>query len=84
MITILNLVKKIFKICGFDFKQKILIGPERKSKDKIYSLSSMKLRRELNWNINVNLEKGLKKTLEWFLKNQKKLKRQKIYYKHKK
>ena len=84
LITILNLVKKIFKICGFDFKQKILIGPERKSKDKIYSLSSMKLRRELNWNINVNLEKGLKKTLEWFLKNQKKLKRQKIYYKHKK
>ena len=84
LISILDLVKKIFKICKSNFNEKVIIGPEREGKDKIYSLNSRKLQQQFKLKKNMNLEKGIKKTLDWFLKNQKKLVKQTIYYKHKK
>ena len=84
LISILDLVKKIFTICKSNFNEKVLIGPEREGKDKVYSLNSRKLKQNFKWKTNISLEKGIKKTLEWFLENQKKLIKQKVDYKHKK
>ncbi len=83
-ISILNLVKKIFKFCNSDFKKKVIIGPERKGKDKIYSLNSSKIKKELRWKPKVSLNEGIKKTINWFELNKKKLIKEKVTYQHKK
>tara|TARA_Y100000816_G_scaffold287987_1_gene271698 strand:+ start:4367 stop:5362 length:996 start_codon:yes stop_codon:yes gene_type:complete len=84
LISILAVVKKIFSICKSNFKKKVIVGPERKGKDKLYSLSSQKLYKQFNWKAKVKIENGIQKTLEWFLKNKTELIKQKVYYKHKK
>lgn len=84
IVTILNLVKKIFQMCRSNFSQNVIIGPERKGKDKVYSLNSKKLVKRLNWKAKISLENGIKKTIAWFLKNEKRLIKEKIFYQHKK
>ena len=84
LISILDLVKKIFKICNSNFEKKVKIAPERKGKDKIYSLSNSKIKRELNWKPKTTISSGIKNTLEWFLQNKKALIKEKIYYDHSK
>ena len=77
-------MKKIFKFCNSDFKKNVVIGPERKGKDKIYSLNSSKIKKELRWKPKVSLNEGIKKTINWFELNKKKLIKEKVIYQHKK
>ena len=42
---------------------------DRQGHDYRYSIDSSKLRRELNWESKVSLEKGIEKTIKWFLGN---------------
>ena len=84
LISIKNLVKIIYKICGKNSSNKIIISNERVGKDLYYKLSSNKIRRKLNWKDNTALNKGIKNTLDWIAKNFKNLNREKFEYIHKK
>ena len=68
-ISILDLVKKISKICKTDFDKTIKFGPERKGKDMIYRLDCNKAQKELNWDCKVSLNEGLKRVYKWISKN---------------
>ena len=83
-ISILNLVKKIFNLCNSNFKNKIIIGPERKGKDKMYSLNSIKIKKEFKWKPKIGIDEGIKKTIMWFKKNSENLINEDINYRHKK
>ena len=74
------LVKKILKICK---QMKIKIGKKTKIKyvkdrpghDFRYALNSDKIFKNLRWKSKINLEDGLKETIEWYLQNKKFLSR---------
>ncbi len=82
LISIKNLVKKIFMMTKGKFKKNVSISKERLGKDKIYSLSNNKIKNELNWKPRVELKEGLFKTIEWFLRYNKKLKFENRSYIH--
>jgi dTDP-D-glucose 4,6-dehydratase len=42
---------------------------DRKGNDFRYSLDCEKTNQELNWKANINMEEGLKKTIEWYINN---------------
>jgi dTDP-glucose 4,6-dehydratase len=85
IISIKNLVRKIYKINNNkNFNKNIKYSKDRVGKDKIYYLNSLKLKKDLNWNPKINLETGIKKTIDWFKKNEKKFKKKDLEYKHKK
>ena len=42
---------------------------DRPGHDFRYSMSSKKIANELKWKITTNFEKGLEKTVEWYLAN---------------
>ena len=44
--------------------------PDRPGHDRRYAMDISKVRRELNWNPDHDLEKGLRATVEWYLSNQ--------------
>lgn len=44
--------------------------PDRPGHDRRYAMDISKINRELNWQPKVNLEAGLRKTIEWYLSNQ--------------
>ncbi len=85
IISIKNLVKKVFKISKSEkYKTNVNLTLERVGKDKVYFLNSNKLRKELGWRPKVNLDEGIKKTLAWFNQNKKEIIKANKYYIHKK
>lgn len=44
---------------------------DRPGHDKRYSLSTQKIKKELGWEAKMTFEEGLKKTVDWFKKNEK-------------
>ncbi len=50
-------------------KTKIIYVKDRPGHDSRYAINSNKLKNELNWKPKINLEKGIKLTLEWYLNN---------------
>ena len=85
IISIKNLVKKVFKISkSKKYNKNVHNTSERVGKDRIYFLNSNKLRKELKWRSKVNLDDGIKKTLIWFNQNKKKIIKSKKLYIHKK
>ena len=71
----ISLTKRLLKIAKskykIDKKVKIKFVIDRPGHDFRYALNSNKLKRTLNWKTKVNLNNGLKKTFEWYNKNQK-------------
>ena len=85
IITIKDLVKKIYKIYkNKNFNKNVRYTKDRIGKDKLYYLNSSKLRKDLKWSTNIKLVDGIKKTVDWFIKNRKKFKDIDIKYQHKK
>lgn len=84
IILIKDLVKKISKIAKVKFNKLVKVSDDRVGKDKLYSLSSAKIKNELKWKAKVNLQKGLTKTLIWIDENINKLKKRNLDYIHKK
>ena len=64
----LDLVKKLLKILN---KPETLITfvKDRPGHDLRYAINHEKITKELNWNPKVNLEEGLKRTVEWYVEN---------------
>ncbi len=75
----IDLVKKIIKICKtlnikIGKKTKIKFVKDRPGHDFRYALDNKKIFKEFNWKPKVKFEVGLKKTIIWYLNNQKFLK----------
>lgn len=68
-ISNLELIKKILKLMGKD-ENFIEFVKDRPGHDRRYSIDWSKINKELNWKPNVDLETGLKLTINWYLKNQ--------------
>lgn len=82
----LYLIKKIKKI----FKSKFNISvqkdyfeyvSDRPGHDLSYKINSNKIQKELNWQTKVDLDKGLEKTISWFIHNDRWIKYTKKKYK---
>ncbi len=84
LISIEQLVYKIAKLSNVNKKNLVKIELERLGKDENYSLSSLKIRNELDWEDKINLEEGIKKTQKWILDNFNLIKNLSFNYKHKK
>lgn len=72
----IDLVKKILKICKIlkikiGKKSKIKFVEDRPGHDFRYALNNKKILKELRWKSKINFEDGLKKTINWYLKNKK-------------
>jgi dTDP-glucose 4,6-dehydratase len=72
----IDLVKKILKILKKNNKNpvnkvKIKYVRDRPGHDFRYALDSKKIFKELKWNSNTDLDNGLIKTINWYLKNMK-------------
>ena len=69
----------IKKILDYFKENKLLLGnkvkinfvKDRPGHDFRYALNSSKIRKDLNWKPKINLKTGIKKTVEWYLNNQK-------------
>ena len=73
-LTNIDLVKKILKIFKkmkhkIGNKTKIKFVKDRPGHDFRYALNSKKIRLKLQWRPKINFDKGLKNTVEWYLKN---------------
>ena len=70
------LVKKILKSfkdkkIKIDNKVKIIFVKDRPGHDFRYALNSNKIKKDLNWKPKINLNQGISKTVDWYIKNQK-------------
>ena len=84
IISIKKLVRKISKITGKKFNDIANVSADRVGKDNYYNLSSKKIHDELNWKAKVDVDTGLKRTLQWIDDNFTNLAREKLNYTHKK
>ena len=64
----ISIIKKILKIMDKS-EELIEFVEDRPGHDWRYSLDSTKIRNELDWKENVNFEKGIEKTVKWYLDN---------------
>ena len=63
-VKVIDVLKKIFELVGYDVPIDDL--GERKGDVSQLVASSEKIKRELGWQVKVNLEEGLKKTIEFY------------------
>lgn len=82
-ISIKELVEKICGMLNADFNEVVEVIEERPGKDAAYLLDSGKLRRELGWKDNIQLEEGISETIKWVSDNLEELSRQSFDYIHK-
>ena len=52
-------------------KVKIIFVKDRPGHDFRYALNSSKIKRTLKWKPKINLNQGISKTVDWYIKNQK-------------
>ena len=67
--SIKNLVKKIIRHSGRDLK--VNYDLTKKSLKNSVKLNTSKSKRILGWYPKINIDSGIKKTLEWYKKNYK-------------
>jgi dTDP-glucose 4,6-dehydratase len=67
--TNLEITNKILEILDKD-KNSIEYVEDRKGHDRRYAIDFSKIKKELNWQPEINFEEGLKETVEWYKKNQ--------------
>ena len=64
----IQLVRQLCQLLGVG-EELIVYVADRRGHDKRYALDCSKLRGELGWQPQVELEKGLERTVEWYLAN---------------
>jgi len=84
IISIKNLVKKVSKITKTNFNNLTNMTKDRIGKDNLYNLNSTKIKKELKWKSKINIDEGLRKTLQWIDNNFSNLSKEKANYIHKK
>jgi dTDP-glucose 4,6-dehydratase len=83
VITIRELLETLCQKLGVRFEDYAEIVGERLGKDAAYQLDSTKLRTELGWNDEINLDHGLDQCIEWVKTNFEALKNHPFDYIHK-
>ena len=68
-ITIKDLVWKISKKMSKNPSDFVFNTEERLGKDHSYTLDSEKIRKELGWKDNIDLDKGIERTIDWVESN---------------
>ena len=68
-ISIIELIKLIYKEANIEFNELIEFGPEREGKDMIYRMDSNKSISELGWKSNISLSNGIYRVFKWIKKN---------------
>tara|TARA_B100000767_G_scaffold223726_1_gene212700 strand:+ start:1316 stop:2311 length:996 start_codon:yes stop_codon:yes gene_type:complete len=82
-VSIKSLIVKICKKLTVDINEVVEVGPERISQDSKYILDIKKIKKELKWKPEINLDQGLDITIEWVKKNINNFKKEDLNYKHK-
>jgi len=67
--TNMEITNIILKEMGKD-ESSIKYVEDRLGHDKRYAIDSSKIQKELGWKPKVNFEEGIKKTIDWYIKNQ--------------
>ncbi len=83
LISIKELVYKIFEKTNGDYAKNVVETEDRVGKDLGYFLESSKIRKELNWQPKVSLDEGLKQTILWATENLQELSGKSLNYEHK-
>lgn len=84
LITIHDLVQKIATKMNVNFDNLVEVTPDRPGKDLAYQLDSEKIRRELGWNDETNLDEGLDRTIAWVERNLEEFRNMPTEYIHRK
>jgi dTDP-glucose 4,6-dehydratase len=84
LITIHDLVQKIALKMNVDFDRLVEVSPDRQGKDFAYQLDSEKIRTELGWRDEINLDLGLDRTIAWVESNLGELRNMSTEYIHRK
>ena len=69
LISISNVVARVFAIAGVDSTPFIIKAEDRVGKDAGYFLNSSKVRSELGWNPRIGLDEGLGSVIDWVTDN---------------
>ena len=67
---ICDLMTEISPHSEIDYHSLITFVRDRPGHDRRYAINSSKIQRELNWQPEYTLNTGLRKTVDWYLKNQ--------------
>ena len=67
--TTLEVVKKILDTMGKNYDEWLEFVTDRVNNDKKYAIDSNKATTELGWKSKTTFEKGIAKTIDWYLKN---------------
>ena len=84
LITIHNLVQKIATRMNVNFDSLVEATPDRPGKDFAYQLDSEKIRTELGWRDEINLDQGIERTIAWVESNLEALRDMPTEYIHRK
>ena len=82
-ISIREVVEKICAMMGAGFEKVVDVVGDRPGKDAAYLLDNAKARRTLHWEPRVDLDAGLRETIEWVTRNLAALGKQPLDYIHK-
>ncbi len=80
-ISIKELVHKIYLKFNLNPKKYIINVKDRVGKDTDYKISDNKTKNKLNWTNIMNLNKGIDSVIEWYLRYEKKIKKQETKFK---
>jgi dTDP-glucose 4,6-dehydratase len=83
VISIRDLVAKICTKLGARFEDHVEIVGERLGKDSAYHLDSTKVRTELGWSDQINLDTGIDECIAWVQENLETLRNEPMNYIHK-
>ena len=70
----IDLVKKICNLLkkessSYEYSELIEFVDDRPGHDRRYAIDSTRIMTEIGWQPEVDLEKGLKKTIDWYISN---------------
>lgn len=83
-VSIRDLVKLVCHEMNVRFEDHVEEAPERDGKDQAYLLDSTLARERLGWNPQIQLEQGIRQTIEWATANLGELREMPLNYIHKK
>lgn len=81
--TVADIVRKLCRLAGHDFKKAARVVGERLGQDSRYSLNCSKAARELGWSPRVNFADGIQEVSEWIDARWADIRRQPLEYRHK-
>jgi len=83
-ISIYSIVEMISEMMGYNFESSVQLVDQNYGQDDMYSISSSKIRSELDWSPKITLEKGIEEMIFWIEQNWEEIREMPLEYVHKK